>query len=144
MKIFLSVSFSAEVDEKGNVQKAYRSDLETLIQKLEELGHKVYCALAEEKWTINNQNPVSLLKKELEKIDDSDIFVAVLGHNISCGVQLSMGYALAKEKRLVIASTIGAKHGWVNSALSGLENISSLNFEFYDELGTQIQELISR
>lgn len=144
MKIFLAVSFTSKVDNEGNVNAAYRSDIEALIQKLEEENYEVYCALPSENWKINNQNPIMLLRSELKNLDDADIFVAVLDKTISAGVQLSTGYALANKKRIIQASIIGTKLGWANNALAGFENISSVNFEFYDELGAQLHELIRR
>lgn len=144
MKVFLSVSFSSKVDENGVVDAAYRSDLETLIQKLQEADHEVFCAPMLEGWKITDEDPVHALQKDLEELRDCDLYVAMLGEEVSAGVQIETGYALALEKRMILASPAATKLGWTNNALTGFENISNLNFSFYDELGDQILEVISR
>ncbi len=144
MHIFLSVSFSSEVDKKGVVRQAYRSDLETLIEKLEESGHEVFCAPRLEGWKITDHDPRHALKKDLTEIDKTDVYIAVLGDRASTGVQLETGYALARDKRIVLASPTDTKLSWTNSALSGFDNVSSVNFEFYDQLAQQILQLITR
>lgn len=144
MKIFLSVSFSSQVDEQGAINAAYRSDLEVLIQKLEEKSHTVFCAPRLENWKITDHDPVHALKGDLEELDKCELYVAILGEDVSAGVQLETGYALALEKRMVLASPASTKLGWTNNALTGFENISNINFSFYDELAEQILELITR
>jgi hypothetical protein len=144
MKVFLSVSFSSKVDEQGVVDAAYRSDLETLIQKLQEAGHDVFCAPMLEGWKITDDDPVHALQMDLKELRDSDLYVAMLGEEVSAGVQLETGYALALEKRMILASPAGTKLGWTNNAVTGFNNISSVNYEFYDELGEQILQLTHR
>ena len=144
MNIFLSVSFSSEVDEKGVVNAAYRSDLETLIQILEEEGHEVFCAPRLEGWKVTDHNPAHALKEDLKEIDKADLYVAILGEDISAGVQLETGYAVARDKRVVLACPNGIKLGWTNSALSSFDNISSVNFGFYDSLAHQILQTVIR
>lgn len=144
MKIFLSVSYSTKVDEKGDVQAAHRKDLEALIGSLEDGGHKVFCAPREEGWKINKLKPIEALKWDLDEIDKSDLYVAVLNEDISSGVQLETGYALAKKKRIILASPHGVKLSWTNNAVSGFEDVSSVNFDFYDELAAQISQLVTR
>lgn len=144
MRLFLSVPFSSKVDSKGIIDKAFKSDIEILIQNLEEDGHKVYCAPAAEKWKISHDNPVKVLSGDLDKIAKTDVYIAILDNEISAGVQISMGFALANQKRIVMASPTGVKLSWANNAVSGFQNVSSLNFSFYDELAEQILELITR
>jgi len=144
MHIFLSVSFSSEVDKSGRVHAAYRSDLETLIEKLEEAGHEVFCAPRLEGWKIADHDPMHALKKDLTEIDKTDVYVAVLNERVSTGVQLETGYALARDKRIVLAAPTGIPMTWTNNALTGFDNVSSVNFEFYDQLAQQILQLITR
>lgn len=144
MKIFLSVSFSAQVDAEGVVNAAYRSDLETLIQKLDEAGHDIFCAPLLEGWKVTDHDPVHALKGDLAELDKADLYVAILGSEISAGVQLETGYAVARDKRIVLASPSGTTLGWTNNALTGFDNISGINFKFFDELGDQILNMITR
>ena len=144
VKIFLSVSFSSKVDEKGKVDKAYRSDLEIMIQKLEDEGHEVFCAPRAEGWRVADHDPVHALKMDFSEIDTSDVYVAIVSNVVSAGVQLETGYALAKQKRIVLASPSGEKLGWTNNALIGFDNVSGVNFELYDELADQILQLVMR
>lgn len=144
MNIFLSVSFSSEVDAQGVVKSAYRSDLETLIDVLEDAGHKVFCAPRLEGWKITDHDPVHALKGDLTEIDKADVYVAVLGSEVSTGVQMETGYALARDKRIVLVSPTSTSLSWTNNALSGFDNVSSINFEFYDQLAQQILQLITR
>jgi nucleoside 2-deoxyribosyltransferase len=144
MKIFLSVSFSAHTDKAGVVDQAYRSDLETVIQKLEDAGHDVFCAPRLEGWKVTDHNPVHAFQGDLKQLNECDLYVGILGKDVSAGVQIETGYALALEKRMVLASHAGTKLGWTNNALTGFENVSSVNFSFYDELADQILELTTR
>lgn len=144
MKIFLSVSFSSKLDAKGVIFPAYKSDLETLIQKLEDAGHKVFCAPRLEGWKVTDHDPVHALKSDLKELNNCELYVGILDEEVSAGLQLETGYALALEKRMVLASPAGTKLGWINNALTGFENISSVNFSFYDELAEQILELTTR
>ena len=144
MHIFLSVSFSSEVDEKGIVKEAYRSDLETLIDELEEAGHKVFCAPRLEGWKITDHDPVHALKTDLAEIDKTDVYIAIVGDRVSTGVQLETGYALARDKRIVLASPASANLSWTNNALTGFDNVSSVIFEFYDQLAQQILQVVTR
>lgn len=144
MKIFLSVSFSSQIDDKGVVNAAYRSDLETLIQKLQEADHDVFCAPMLEGWKVTDDDPVHALQEDLRELNECDLYVALLGQEVSAGVQLETGYALALKKRMILASPAGTTLGWTNNALSGFNNISNVNYEFYDELGEQILQLTHR
>jgi hypothetical protein len=144
MKIFLSVSFSHQVDAQGAINPAYRSDLEILIQKLEEENHEVFCAPRAEGWRVTDHDPVHALRADFKEIDGADVYVAVLTDRVSAGVQLETGYALARDKRIVLASPSGTPLEWTNNALTGFENVSSVNFEFYDQLADQILQVITR
>ena len=144
MKIFLSVSFSSKVDNDGKVFPAYQSDLNILIQSLEEEGHQVFCTPREEGWKVSDHDPVHALKNDLKEIELAEVYVAIIGDDISAGVQLETGYALAREKRVLLASLSSTQLDWTNSALTGFDNISSVNFVFYDQLAQQITQLITR
>lgn len=144
MKIFLSVSFSSKIDKRGRVDPVYRADLEILIQKLEEEGHHVFCAPRKEGWRITDHDPRHALKADLAEIDKADIYVAVLGDTTSAGVQFETGYAVAQQKRIVLAAPSSTKLGWTNNALTGFDNVSNVNFEFYDQLADQILQLVTR
>jgi nucleoside 2-deoxyribosyltransferase len=144
MKFFLSVPFSSKVDEKGILDKAYRKDLDSLIQSLEEAGHSVFCAPKNEKWHVSERNPVKALRGDMREIEACDIYVALVYNEISAGVMFGTGLAVANDKRIVIAAPTGEEVNWVSNALSGFENVSSLNFDFYDELANQILRLVSR
>ena len=144
MKFFLSASFSSQTDTTGKVKAAYRKDIEALIQSLEEYGHEIFCALKSENWKMAVGDPVAVLHSDLDEIDNCEIYVAILSDHVSAGVQFETGYAVARKKRIIMASPAGQTLGWTNNALTGFENVSNVNFEFYDELANQIQHLVSR
>jgi nucleoside 2-deoxyribosyltransferase len=144
MRIFLSVPFTQFVNEKGKVDSAYRSDIESVINILEESGHKVYCAPKKEGWKITDHDPVTAFKRVFKEIDACDLFIAILKFDVSAGVELGMGYAFAKKKRIIIASPTGHNLGWNNHALINQENVMNMNYSFFDELAKQITNTISR
>jgi nucleoside 2-deoxyribosyltransferase len=144
MRIFLAVPFTQLVDDEGKVDLAYRSDIESVITILKEDGHRVYCAPEHEGWEVTDHDPVSAFKRSLKEIDACDIFIAIIKSDISAGVELGMGYAFAKKKRIILASPTGRNLGWNNHALISQENVTNMNYSFFDELAKQIADTIRR
>lgn len=105
MRIFLSVLYSSQVDAAGNVFAAYRSDLEEVIAAFEVQGHHVFCAPREDGWKLNNISPTEAFELDVKHIDECDVFIAFVERAVSAGIQLELGIAYAKGKRIVLVSS---------------------------------------
>jgi len=123
MKIFFATSFSSKIDSEGKVLPEFRASIEKLLSRYEAQGHEVFCAVRAENWRIAAQDPVMALKLDLQHIKKADKFVALLDEQVSAGVQLEIGYALALGKEITLLAVLDAKLGWTNQALMKLTNV---------------------
>lgn len=57
------------------------------------------------------------MKDDCVQIDASDVLIALLHDSVSAGVQFEIGYAIAKQKRIILASALDVKLGYVNQGL---------------------------
>lgn len=99
--IFLSAPFTQLLTEKGLPPKM-RERLNALINHLEAEGWAVGNAHKREGWGRELDSPYSALTADLEGIDAAGTVVAILGSPPSPGVQLEIGFALARHKRLIL------------------------------------------
>ena len=122
--IFLATSFSGQVNPHSReVVPEFRRAIEDILQALrEEGGVEVFCAVEDEKWHTDNQLPEAGVKKDLAKLDASDMLLALIDDKVSAGVQFEIGYAVAKDKQVVIAMRHGEQLPYFDQgAVSGGE-----------------------
>ena len=99
MKIFVAASYSAKVDyDTGKVFSHYREWLEGELKSLEEIGHEIFCALREDNYEINNEDPAAAFRLDLDKLKSSDLLLAYVSNEKSVGVQTEVGIAIGIEK----------------------------------------------
>lgn len=139
-RIFLSVSYSAQVDADGNVTAEYRNNLEMVITTLETGRRKVFCAPREDEWRLNDRSPGEALRLDLEHIDGCDVFVAILGSTISVGIQLELGYAIARGKRIILAVPAGTSLAYINQGVR--ESPMTTLVEYHDFTDLVLELLI--
>jgi hypothetical protein len=100
---FLSAPFTALLDaHDGRYPQSERQTIETIYDRLTARGWTIHNAHRRERWGDSIDTPYSALVKDLEAIDDSEQLVAIVGDPPSPGVQLEIGFALARGKRILV------------------------------------------
>ena len=118
MNIFVATSYSTRVNyDTGEVLPEYKQWLETTLKSLEAYGHTIFCALRADKYKINDSNPAEAFKLDTERIKMSDGLIALLDDEVSVGVQTEIGYALALNKKVVLAHSPNHELRWFNKAI---------------------------
>ena len=118
MRIFVAASYSAQVNyDTGEVFPEYKEWLESLLNQIEVSGHTVVCALREDNYRINDNDPAAAFRLDTESIQTCDAVLALLTDTISAGVQTEIGYALALGKRVFLAHAVESKLAYINSAM---------------------------
>ncbi len=118
MKIFVAASYSSKVHyDTGEVFADYKAWLEDVLDMLERAGHTVVCSLREDKYRINSSNPAGAFKLDTESIKNSDALLALLDDHVSAGVQTEIGYALALNKKAILAHMPEDKLAYINGAM---------------------------
>jgi nucleoside 2-deoxyribosyltransferase len=134
MKIFIAASYSSRVDYvSGRVFPDYKIWLEDLLVSLERSGHTVFCALRADNYTINTANPVAAFRLDAKEIEQCDILLAFIDNNVSAGVQLEIGYALALKKNIVLAHLPKHSLPYINSAIVHASLATEVLLPFTDE-----------
>jgi hypothetical protein len=99
--VFLSAPFTQLLTENG-LPAAMRERLSTLIDHLEAEGWAVGSAHRRENWGKDLDSPYFALGADLQAIDDAGVVIAILGAPPSPGVQMEIGFALARQKKLIL------------------------------------------
>lgn len=115
MKIFLSVPFTSRALPDDTLDPDYERQMRFVIRSLTEAGHTVFCALEHANWTFGGLTPPEEeLQKDLQEIELCDKMIVYLEERVSSGVQLELGYAYAKGKRIEVYQE--GKASWSNAA----------------------------
>lgn len=118
MKIFVATSYSSQVNyETGEVFPEYRAWLEDNLERLERLGHTVFCALKADGYKINDDDPAEAFRLDEAEINAADGMLAFVTDEVSAGVQTEIGMAIAKKKQVVIAHSAEHPLAYFNQAI---------------------------
>ncbi len=118
MKIFVAASYSSKVNyDTGEVYLEYKAWLEEILSQLESTGHVVVCSLREDNYHINDGDPAGAFRLDTESIRKSDALLALLDDHVSAGVQTEIGYALALNKKVILAHKPEDKLVYINAAM---------------------------
>jgi hypothetical protein len=139
-KVFLSTSFSGKVNEMtGEVLPEFRKEIEGILEALRKSGDlDVFCAVEDEGWSIDNTPPEVGVKHDIERVDTSDVLIALVEDVISAGVQFELGYAVAKGKQVILASAMNAKVAYFNQ---GVVSNGMMTLVTYDNVATLVKQL---
>lgn len=99
--LFLSGPFTQLLEGNG-LPAEFRERLTAVIDHLEARGWSVDNAHRRERWGASLDSPYSAVTADLEGIEKAEVLVAFLGIPPSPGVQLEIGFALARNKRIVV------------------------------------------
>lgn len=119
--IFVATSFSSRIDDNGDVQPEYREYVEGILREIRELGMRAFCAAEFEGWRIGEEPPEVGVKLDLEMIDASDSFLALIGSEKSEGRSHEVGHASAKGKAVYFMLEPGVERfGYWNQGVVAL------------------------
>ncbi len=103
MKLFLSAPLTQYLAMPGRTTlDDFRTEWTRLTEVLEAAGHDVFSAHRRESWGADLDLPGPALSADLAGLDESDLVIAYVGSPPSPGVQLELGYAVARQKSLVV------------------------------------------
>lgn len=131
MKIFVAASYSTQVNyETGEVFPEYRKWLEDVLATIDYLGHEVFCALRDDQYKINNTDPVTAFKLDMEQLEKCDTVIALLSDKASWGVQTEIGFAIARQKRIILAHLPEHELAYFNAAMLKTGVIEEIELPF--------------
>jgi len=141
--LFLATSFSGQVDyETGQVKPEFRKSIEKILEALRNVGgFAVFCAVEHEGWIISDAPPEEGVKKDLQEIDKSDVFLALVHDAVSGGVQYEIGYADGTGKSVFIATPEDTNLIYFNQGAANLGRVTHLEYASPELLATQVREL---
>ena len=146
-RLFLATSFSGHVNyETGEVNPDYREKVENILDALRTVGgFTVFCAVEHENWIIASDVPPEVgVEKDLVEIDESDVVLALLPTGlISAGLQYEVGYADAKEKKVVLATESGSELAYFNQGAANLGRVTHIEYENPQALVANLQQAIA-
>jgi len=99
--VFLSAPFTQLLTD-GTLPTEFRERLVAVIDHLEAEGWSVDNAHQRENWGAGLDSPYTAVTADLDGIEKAGFMVAILGEPPSPGVQLEIGFALARDKKLVL------------------------------------------
>jgi nucleoside 2-deoxyribosyltransferase len=139
-KIFLATSFSGQVDITTNqVQPQLRGGIEAILKELRSEGEvEVFCAIEHEGWAFKDIPSEVGVLKDLEEIDAADTMIALVQDVPSVGVQTEIGYAVAKDKQVVIAMEAGSQISYFNQGLVSAGKVTLVTYDNAVTLKTQL------
>jgi len=140
MKVFLVCSFADQIDiASGRVVLKYRSFTQYLLDGLREAGFEVACALEDRDWQLAKDPPEVGLAEDIESIDARDVVVAVSDDKPAAGVQFELGYAAAKNKRVILARSSKDALSLFNQGTVGAGLVTHLS---YDNVAKLLDQLV--
>lgn len=137
--VFLATSFTHKVDPAGMVLPEFRGEIEALLKGIREhAGANVFCAVEDEGWNIKNTPAEIAVKHDLDKLDQSDIMLAVMDHKISAGVQFEIGYCVGKGKPVILAVQQGTDLAYYNRGAVGAGWVTLITYADIEALIPQV------
>lgn len=106
--VFLAASFSGQLDPvSGTVTSDFKQAIEALVELLRRNHFKVVCSAETQGWRWDEIPLEKSVQKDLEEIEAADVLLALIESRPSASVQFEIGYAVAQEKRVVLAARTG-------------------------------------
>lgn len=140
MKIFIATSFSSKVDySTGKVFPEYRAWLEgNILSLVKSAGCDYFCAVEEEGWKINDQDPGKAITEDFNNLKTCDALLVVLDEEVSPGLQIEIGIAYERGMPIILAHQKDTKLKWSNQALIDAGFAKELLMPFNSEQLNQV------
>jgi len=117
-RIFVGCSYSSKVNyDTGEVFPEFKDRLESQLETLEGMGYEVFNALRADNYKINDPDPAEAFFLDIKELKKADVLLALVNEQVSAGLQVEIGYALAIEKEVIIAHEEEAELAWFNQAI---------------------------
>ena len=81
---------------------SFRSHWSGILDALEANGHNVFSAHRREAWGAELDSPADALAVDLAELRESNLVIAYVGNPPSPGVQLELGYAVARQIPMMV------------------------------------------
>jgi nucleoside 2-deoxyribosyltransferase len=141
MNIFLSAPLTQyTVAPETSGLEAFQTHWSRIMEALERNGHKVFSAHRREAWGTELDSPADALAADLAGLRASDLVIAYVGSPASPGVQLELGYSLARKIPAVVFADAGQPGPYL---LRGLPAVSDSHLHEISSLG-EIQPVLVR
>lgn len=118
--VFLGTAFSSgKVDPNTRrVVEEFRNTVEALLKDLRSIPNiAVFCAVEDENWILPNDPPHVGVSKDIDTLDQADVFIAFIDQQISGGVQFEIGYAVARKKKVILLHEPDVTLGYFNQGI---------------------------
>lgn len=136
--IFLSAPMTQFVSGDLAKMDEFRTQWTQVAHALELGGHRVISAHEREAWGADLDDPESALAADLEGLQKSDLVVAYVGEPPSPGVQLELGYAIAKHKRIVTFIKRGQTEPYLVHGLHVLPDTQVVEIDHLGEINSEL------
>ena len=131
MKIFIGQAVTGE-----DIKKLKEENKE-IIKILNENNYECYCTFLENKKWENDFSAGEKLKYAFKKIDENDIFLAIVrSEKRSEGMLMEIGYALSKNKKLILAINKNVQDTYLRELTDNV-----IEFENIEELNEKLKEI---
>lgn len=129
-KIFLSYKFTGE-DING-----LNKTVGKIISTLRSIGYEVFCTLEDESWFQENKKTNrEIIERAFQYLNKSDItLVFVHSNEKSEGMMIEIGYAIAKNKPIILALQRGIKTTFLAEMAKSVIEFDSID-DLCDKLG---------
>lgn len=118
MNIFVAATYSSMVNnETKEVFSEYKTWLENTLKTIEASGHKVFCALQQDGYKLNDSDQAVAFNLDRKHLEQSDVLVALLTNSPSTEVQTEIGIAIALRKQVILAHLPDCGLAYFNNAL---------------------------
>jgi hypothetical protein len=146
--IFLSAPFTQLMAENG-LPTEIQERLDFVIDHLEGEDWSVDNAHKRERWGTRLDSPFTAVAADLRGIENAQILIAILGSPPSPGVQLEIGFALARKKRLVIVADLDDPMPYLIRGVVEQESVvlirqAALHGASYNEFGDELTDAVQR
>ena len=132
MKFFISYRFTGEDPAK------LKPILESIQETLKAGGHKNYCSFDwQSHFEKNDFSNAQILRHSLKELDGADVVLAFVNSpEMSEGMFLEIGYALAKKKKIYLLIREGVKTAFVGEIADKV-----MEFKEVDEIPRLVKSL---
>jgi len=139
MKIFLITSAAATFDPTTeDAVPQYRTFMEHILAALRENDGDVYYELEQNDWQLSDQPAELALRRNLDGLNETDVVVAIVVGPPTAEVEFMLGYAVAKEKKIILAKRVGEEVQAINSGVIGNGQMILVQFDSAETLASQL------
>ncbi|MDB5166546.1 MAG: hypothetical protein JWM37_618 [Candidatus Saccharibacteria bacterium] len=130
MKIFLATSAAITQD--------YRAFVEQVLAVLRDNDNEVYCELEQTGWQPIDEPLEVGLRRNLDGLNAADMIIALVAGLPSAEVEFMIGYAVARDKRIVLAKHIDDEIVPINKAVIANGQMTLVQFDTMEALAAQL------